>query len=143
MNDPLNLNVNLEDVSTAFPRLASGKYPFAVESVEVAESSSTPGNHNLLVIFSLLEPQESHTGDILNPGYQVRKYYPLQQSKNPDAPDFRRDIKLLLEACGIEGNLTNDVIPELFGKEVEVTVKLTNNEQYGDQNEVRGVRSLG
>lgn len=138
MTDPLNLNVDLDDVSTAYPRLPSGSYPFAIEKAEVA-AAKKEGNYNLLIIFSLQEAAEGHTGDVINTGYQVRRYYPLQQADNPDAPDFRRDIKLLLEACGIEGSLTNDTIPELFGKEVVCKIRLSSSKEYGDQNDVRGV----
>ncbi len=149
MEEPLQLDIPTQEVDTAMPRLIDGDYPCRVDKQEIVPSKQGEGKHNLLVIFKTTVPAESQKGDSVNAGYPVRKYYPLQQSENPDAPDFRRDLCLLLDAAyNVEDpanrpNITNDTLAGLMGKEVLVKVKLVDDEEYGWSNEVRGVNAIG
>lgn len=142
---PLDLNTDLSGVSTDMPRLADGDYPCGIKSTEIAENKAGTG-HNMCVIFKTTEEGFDQNGEPLNAGMEVRKYYPLQQSENPNAPDFRRDICVLIDAAlGTDQNtrpaLTEELIASLVGEEVTVGVKLRESEEYGLQNEVKYVRA--
>lgn len=148
MNEPLNLNIGLGDVDTSMPRLASGKHLMGIKKAEVGPNKAGTG-HNLLVSFATKEPAESTAGDVLNPGFQVRKYYPLQQSDKENAPDFRRDIAVLIDAAynvddaNNRPTLSQETIAGLVGREVVVTVKVTQSDEYGEQNEVGMISAVG
>lgn len=143
----LPTNIDLNDVDTSRPVLIDGKYPCTIKEVSVKPNKAQTG-HNLVVIFSLLEAGDSTAGTTIGAGYQLRRYMPLQQSENPDAPDFKVDIARLLDAAFQTTQedrppLSDETIAALHGREVLVSVKVTESEEYGTGNDVRGVLSLG
>lgn len=137
----LNLNVQLGGVDTSLPKLASGNYPLRLAGVEQVESKKAAGNYNLKATFETTQPGESTKGDIINPGFKVFKYYPLQQSETEGAPDFRRDLCVLVDAClgtdkSNRPDLTGELLTSLIGREVLATVKVENDPQYGETNSI-------
>ena len=135
-------NIDLTNVDTEMPVLCDGTYNFEIKEFEVAENKKKTG-HNLCVKFALMTPGDSvkarergESNDI-SPGFQVRKYYPLQQSDNENAPDFRRDLAVLQEAAlGAKGELNNETLEQLRGKQVAIKVKVTDSDVYGLGNDV-------
>ena len=140
--DKMLNNIDLSNVDTEMPVLCDGTYNFEIKEFEVAENKKKTG-HNLCVKFALTTPGDSvkarergESNDI-SPGFQVRKYYPLQQSDNENAPDFRRDLAVLQEAAlGAKGELNNETLEQLRGKQVAIKVKVTDSDVYGLGNDV-------
>lgn len=147
MNDPLDLNIDLDGVKTGMPRLQAGDYLCAVKTAEILANKAGTG-HNLLVVFKTLEEAVSQDGDSLGAGMEVRKYYPLQQSANENAPDFRRDLAVLYDAAfKIEDEndrppINKETIASLVQEEVLVKVSFEHDDQYGAQNTVRRVLAV-
>jgi hypothetical protein len=147
MNDPLSFEINMTEVNTDMPRLPKGEYLFGIKEATVAPNKEQTG-HNLMVIFELRQPATSHTGDPINAGYPVRKYYPLQQSQKENAPDFRRDIAILLDAAyGVKNpadrpKLNTETIAGLAQRNVVLVLNLKDDENYGLQNEIRSVKPV-
>lgn len=136
-----NLDIDVANVDTSRPCLPKGLYPFEIKDVQILPSKAKPGNRNLRVDFSLSDPAEALSGVMINPGYVVSKYYPLQQSDNPKAPDFKVDIAKLLEAAlGEKQPLSAQAARELIGRKVILSLKVTNSEEYGASNEVSAVK---
>lgn len=148
MNNPLDLNIDVKDVSTAMPRLAENEYICSIKSATVEENKAKTGN-NLVVVFATTEEAEDQNGEPLGAGIQVRKYYPLQQSSNERAPDFRRDLTILVDAAfNIDEahnrpTITNETLAQLVGEEVSVRVRLRESDQYGLQNEIARISAIG
>lgn len=144
MSGPLNLNIDVASVDTSMPRLAPGPVAAVIDKAEVLENKQQTG-HNLLVIFKTTEPVESTQGGVINPGYQLRKYYPLQQSANENAPDFKRDLAVLYKAAFGDNPpaLTEESILQLIGQQVELVTKVTTDPEYGEQNEIRSIKRIG
>lgn len=149
-NTPLDLNINLSEVDTSMPRLALGDYILRVKEAKVAESSNTPGNNNLVVVFETTEEATGLNGETISPGFQLTNWYPLQQSEKENAPDYRKNIAILLDAVFKVKDpedrpaLTNDLLPQFIGEEVVAKVKLRGSEddQYGIQNQIGRLTAL-
>lgn len=145
--EALNLNIDLKDTDTSMPVLAAGNYLCSIKEASPVPNKAETG-HNLLVIFSTQEENETNTGGVANAGYQFRKYYPLQASENPSY-DFKRDLAKLYDAAfnpesdADRPEITLETIASLVECDVIVGVKITDNEQYGPQNEVRSVKAVG
>ena len=99
--------------------------------------------HNMLVKFKLAQDGQSTDGAPIKSGYPLRKYYPLQQSENENAPDFRRDIAILFDAAFKVGedksqrpDVNMETIASLSGREVIASVKVEDDETYGQTNAV-------
>jgi len=144
----LNLNVQLADVDTSMPRLASGDQAIRIDSLEVVESKKTPGNFNLMTIFSTTEPAASTRGDVINPGYKLRRYYPLQQSETEGAPDFKRDLAVLIDAAmgtnqSDRPELNDETARLLIGRVVSARIKVSEDEVYGESNDIGMLKYIG
>lgn len=137
--DPLNLD--LSGVDTTPDRL-NNKAKVIAQIIEVAveESKKVPGNHNLKVVFATVNEEPSHKGGLLKPGYQLRTYLPLQQSSNPDAPDFKVGLARLLDAVFNSSDarpaLNGETMLAMKDRLVQVTVKLEDTEDFGLSNSV-------
>jgi hypothetical protein len=137
--DPLNLD--LSGVDTTPDRL-NNKAKVIVQITEAAieESKKTPGNHNLKVVFATVNDEASQRGGTLKAGYQLRTYMPLQQSQNPDAPDFKVGLARLLDAVfntpEARPNLNGETLLAMKDRLVQVTVKLEESEDFGLSNSV-------
>lgn len=151
ITDPLDFSIDTEDVSTKMPLLPKSEYLLSVKEAQAVQGKDfnpAEPKYNLMVIFTLAEPATSTTGDTVNPGYQLRRYYPLQQSPKEGAPDFRRDIVALIDAAfkikepSDRPKITPDTFHRMIGQQVIGVVKITESEQYGEQNELSSVKAL-
>jgi hypothetical protein len=147
MQDPLSFEIDMTETSTDMPRFPKGEYLFAIKEAKIEPNKAQTG-HNLLVIFASREATKSHTGDPISPGYTVRKYYPLQQSDNENAPDFKRDIAILLDAAfGVKNpadrpKLNTETISALVQRPVVLALSLKDSDDFGLQNEIRSVKPV-
>ena len=143
----MNLNLNLKEVDTSIPVLAEGEYNMIISEVECKPSKTDETKRNLVVTFRTIQENPGHKPEtVCGPHYPVRKYYPLQQSENPAAPDFRRDLALLFDAAfqitdpddrpKIESEGQFEVVKQ---KEVRVRVSVRDDADYGISNEVKKV----
>jgi hypothetical protein len=144
MQDPLaNLNIDTNDVDTSMPCILDKKVGATITEATIEQNKRGNG-FNLVVKFSTSTVAEGSAGPI-NPGYPLRKYYPLQQSENPKAPDFRRDIALLIDAVfqpespASRPPLNTETVNDMIGKEVILKLKIEESDEYGAQNSVTGV----
>ena len=111
--------------------------------MEVLGSKNKPGNHNLRVKFVLEEgTNATHNDEKVSAGYPLQRYYPLQQSDNENAPDYRRDLKALVAAALNIGK--DEHVPSLkecvvegllIDKPVKLKVKLVDDEEFGLTND--------
>lgn len=139
----LDLNVDIRDVETTMPRLQTGQYRFKIGELEVNENKAKTGR-NLTVQFILDENALTTKGKPANPGLLVFRHYPLQQSTNPKAPDFRRDLVALIDAAL---NITDpnqrptlsEGINSLQGRTVIGHVIVEDDPKYGETNSINKV----
>lgn len=152
--DPLAMNLDLTKVDTSYTALITGVYPVVIDNAEVVESKATPGNYNLQLTLKTLEPATSTKGQAANktddvkPGYTVKNWIPLQQSPNPDAPDFKEGLATLLDAAF---NITDPsdrppfnakTIQGLKGQKCLVKLAYVDDETYGPSNNVKRLLPL-
>lgn len=155
MSNPLpNLNVNIGDVDTSRPFIVDRtQVPATIDNMDVVDSKSSDGK-NLVVYFKTSEPAPStKEGQVINAGYTLRKYYPLQASpKQIEAgreDGWREDIASLVDcALGTDNDsrpseLTQELLQELFAKKVLLTVRLEESDQYGMSNSISRVSAIG
>lgn len=160
---PLDLDFDTTDVDTSRPLLPKGKYRFRVKELTALPNKAGTGK-NLLSVFELVYSDRSTKGDPVHAGYQVRKYYPLQpnpkkveakatgdeDAQSYDEKGWLKDITILTDAClGIKDpadrpRLNKDTIAMCVGKEVEVSLSIESDSQYGEQNTVnaRSIESV-
>lgn len=145
--DPLSFDIEMTEVDTSMPRLPKGEYLFGIKSGEIKENKEQTG-HNLLVIFELRNAATGLNGEPISAGYQIRRYYPLQQSQKENAPDFRRDIAVLLDAAykvkdaKDRPKLNNETIAGLAQRNVVLSIKVKDDPAYGLVNEIGSVKSV-
>lgn len=145
--NPLDLNIELAGIDTSMPRLKPGNYLASIKEVKIEQNKAGTGQ-NMLVVFSTMEEAPSLTDDIIPAGWTLSKYYPLQQSENEKAPDFRRDICRLIDAAfnitddSERPALTGQTLAQLVGQEVALKVRTRESEEYGIQNEISGVTAI-
>ena len=144
----LDANIELAGVDTSMPVLETNEnLPVVIKDVDVASNKDKTGR-NLVVKFATLNEERSTKGDPVNAGYPLTKYFPLQQSKNDKAPDFRRDICKLIDACfgttqEDRPSLNSETIEALKGKELLVSVKIREaTDEFDAQNEIRSFKPL-
>jgi hypothetical protein len=147
MSGPLDLNIDLNETDTAMPVLLPGLYDASVKSAEVSENNAKTG-WNLVMQFELNEPATSvaaeERGDEndISPGFVLFKYYPMQQSDNEKAPDFKRDLAALQDAClGTERGHRGELrYTEFVGKPVTISTKIgKETNDYPASTEVKRV----
>jgi hypothetical protein len=136
--DPLGLGLDLGNVDTSRPVLPEQLHVLEIGSVEVKPNKAENGR-NLVVVFKTVNESPDASGQqMIQPGYQITKYYPLQQSANEKAPDYKRDLAKLQDA--VEGTTMGS--RPLFqpfnyvGKLVIAKLKIRKDEEYGDSNEI-------
>jgi len=99
--DPLGLGLDLSTVDVSRPCLPEMVHVLAVDKVEVKDNKAGTGR-NLVVVFKTVNDSPDVTGArVISAGYPITKYYPLQQSDNEKAPDFKADLARLQDA--VEG----------------------------------------
>jgi hypothetical protein len=139
--DPLGLNINLKEVDTSRPVLVEGKFLFSVKECSVVPKKDDPSKRNLMVVFALDQEADSVQGDKINPGFQVRRYLPLQQSDNPNAQDFTKDLVRFLDAAfdidDPQDRPTAFPDPaEFVGRQLGLAIRIQEDDT-GKQNDVR------
>lgn len=156
MSNPLSFNFDLSTVDLSRQLLSGGSYLMRIAESKVEESKKVPGNYNYVVTFETVTGAVSHknqqagddTEDI-GAGYKITKYYPLQQSDNPKAPDFKQDItRLWLAVYNVKSPADApafDTEADIVGKELSVTVRVAKaapDSQYGDSNEIQKIQAI-
>ena len=137
--DALGLGLDLNTVDTARPVLPEQIHALAIDKVDIQDSKSKAGNRNLVVTFKSVNDSPDVTGArIISAGYPITKYYPLQQSDNPKAPDFQADLARLQDA--VEGSKQGERGPfnpyNYVGKIVLAKLKVRKDDEFGDSNEI-------
>lgn len=156
----MKININLPEVDTSRPVAEPGDYNCIIKVAKVEESAATREDEslsederkfNLRVQFTLLEDAPSHkpSGQPMKAGMGFSKWYPLQQSDNPHAPPFERDLTVLFDAAhSIEDPADRPIITEdnylevftsLLGRSVIVRVTAEEDPTYGWGNSVSRV----
>lgn len=137
-SDPLGLGMDLSNVDVSRPVLPETEVVLVTDKVEVTDNKAKTGR-NLVVVFKTVNDSPDVTGEkIISAGFPITKYYPLQQSDNPKAPDFRADLTRLQDA--VEG--TSQGNRPLFhphnyvGKMVAARLKIRMDEEFGNSNEI-------
>jgi hypothetical protein len=130
----LNIKIDLSGVSTKSKHINVGDYLATIDKLEVMPNKAQTGS-NLLVMFKVVGPTTSldaaangETNDMPN-GAVLRKYYPLQQSENAKAPDFRVDLCRLIDAAystndDTRPDLSDETLNGLLGRSVMLTTRL-------------------
>jgi hypothetical protein len=148
-HDALGLNLDLNNVDTSSPVLEANSYIAEIAEVKVVENKAKTGN-NLVITFKTCSSATSVSGraegkqDDVKPGWTLRQFMPLQQSENPDAPDFRKQLATLQDA--VEGTSKESRTPfnpySYIGKQVMLRVTVKDDEQYGLTNEIRKISAV-
>lgn len=129
------------------PVLQSGEVSAIIKEAKVEPNKDKTGR-NLVVKFGTTSEGVSTTGEPVNPGFPLTRYYALQQSPNPKAPDFKRDICKLIDACydcdiDTRPPLNGDTVAGLVGKEVLLKVSVRDaSGEYDESNDIRDVKPL-
>jgi len=127
MEDPLSLNIPLQNFDSSRPLLPEGDYEFQIAEATVAPNKDKTGR-NLELKFSLTSPATATNGATINPNYPVFNIYPLQAKEGGKDPDFfRRNLCDLLDAVlgttiSDRPALTMDVVNSFVGRKVLVHV---------------------
>lgn len=142
--DPLGLGIDLSGVDTSRPCLPEGARVLAIGEVKL-EPNKKQNGRNLVVTFETMEDSPDVTGEkLISAGFKITKYYPMQQSDNPKAPDYRADLARLQDA--VEGTKQGERPPfnpfNYTGKAVLAKIKITSSEEYGNQNEISKLEVL-
>mgnify|MGYP000281788675 CR=1 FL=1 len=151
MSEPLNneYEISLADVKLTPPVFAAGAYAFEVVKQEVTDNKAGTGKNFVVTFASLasatskdkVQAGESDANDI-PAGRQLTKYYPLQQSDNPKAPDFRADLTRLMMAlhnCSQADCPPFRTSNDLTGKKLVLQLRVAPANEatgYGESNEV-------
>jgi len=135
-DDPLGFGFDSNEVETARPLVAPGKYPGKVKEFSIEPNSKQTGR-NLVVRFEFTQDvpsckivdgkvgPKSITND-LKAGFTVTKWYPMQQSDNEKAPDYKEDLVRLQDAAlhTKKGSRPRYNPSEFVGKDVLIGVSI-------------------
>jgi len=144
--DPLGLGLDLSQVDTSRPVLPEALYVLNIKDVKVQPSKKDADKKNLVVTFETTAEAMDVTGTKqINAGYIVTKYYPLQQSDNDKAPDFKRDLAFLQDA--VEGTKQGERPPfnpfNYVGQRVMAKLKVRADDgEFGAQNDIAKLETL-
>lgn len=148
--DPLGLNIDLRSVDTSRPVLKAGEYIFEIDEMSVVAKKDDETKRNLMAVLKLVTEGAQGVDDKpINPGYQLRKYMPLQQSDKDNAPDFKRDITLFTcHAFGIDADQKNahnrpSSIPplnEFHGRRLKLILTVKDDDT-GKTNEIKAIKA--
>lgn len=126
--DIVDIN-NLPKPKNSFDPIPAGWYAATITKAELKETKAKTGSY-LAIRY-----------DILGPSHQGRVVFGNLNIKNPNLEAERigrESLESLFLAIGKRVNHTE----ELIGENVEIKVKITTSEQYGDQNDVAGFKSI-
>lgn len=136
--DPLGLGMNLSEVDTSRPCLAEGVHMLSIATVTVADNKALTGK-NLVVEFQTVNDSPDVSGEkIIGAGWKITKYYPMQQSDNPKAPDFRADLARLQDAVEKTSQGNRPVFSPFnyIGQMVVARLKVKQDDVFGMTNEI-------
>lgn len=144
VEDPLGLGGDLNEVDTSMPTLVEGLYELVVDKVEPKPNKAGDGR-NLVVTFKTTAPatsvqaQEKGEEDDIKAGFPITCWWPLQQSDNPDAPDFKeRHAQFQDAVLGTEKGNRPPYNPFAYvGARIIARLKVTKDDEYGLGNDVR------
>lgn len=148
MSLPFDIVVDLAGLDTSVPHFQSGKYPFRVKSAEVVYKKDDETKKNLKVQFTNLQEEQAYEGGTMRPGMVVSKFFPLQQSDDPKAPNYLVDIARFIDAAFKTGQddrppLSAETIAQLPGKDLELAVRTDKNKDTDEiQTSVVGFKPL-
>ena len=145
-----NLDIDLTGVETGMPVVEAGHYIVEVDSVEVKDNKAQTGK-NLVVICKTCAPTTSVQGrtegkeEDIKAGYPLRMYLPLQQSDNPDAPDYRKRIAEFQDA--VEGTDVKTRNPQFNpfaykGQRFVMALKVENDPEFGLNNNIKQLSKI-
>lgn len=137
------LSFNFDEVDITVPCLDKGPKALQITEAKIQSNKDNTG-HNLFVEFKTLDEYPTVQGGSLPAGQTLRRWYALQQSENPKAPDFRRDLVLLCKAAlgdSVSG-FSTAIVPQLINTKVIGTTRVVEDTQYGQQAEVRGIKAM-
>jgi len=140
-NEILDLELDLTDVDTSFPTLQENTVLVRVINAEIVptkKDNEDGSKKNLMMTYATVTENPSTSGDVIAPGYPLKEWYPLQQSDNPNAPDYKVGLAKLLEALfGERPQFNQATIDMMGGKEALALVKVRETEEFGKQNDVK------
>lgn len=92
MTDPLNLDIELQDVDSDLPLLPEGEYDFQVVSSTVEPNKDRSGR-NWVLKFGLAAPATAVDGRQIKPNFPVFQQCALQAKEDSTDPDaFKRNL---------------------------------------------------
>ncbi len=112
--------------------------------MEVKRNKRNDGD-NLLIVFETVNESPDSTGEkVIGPGFPIMKYYGLQQSENPKAPDFKADLARLQDAVEgtTQGNRPAFNPYNYTGTIVLVRLKISQSDEYGDSNDITKIEAM-
>lgn len=135
--EPLDIDVDLSNVDTSMPLLPVALYDLVIDDLKKEDNKDKTG-HNLTVTFKTTSPIESVQGKPINPGFTLKKWFPLQPSKKENTTwDYRTGLAQLIDAAygttmGDRPKITDD----LKGKVVRARVNIEKNKEGLDANAI-------
>ena len=149
-SDPMNFAIALGGrVDTTPPCPAAGSYVATLSNVDCKPNSKGTGN-NLILQFQLDNPGPalpSASGEpkTFSAGFRLTEWLPLQQSDNPNAPDFRVKICKIYDAiAGTDDDTRPSNVPfgSLLQKKLILVIEPQHDEQYGMQPRIKKFQYL-
>lgn len=111
--------------------LPAGWYHATITGAEVKSTKSGSGRY-IAVRYDITGP--SHEGRVIFGNLNI-------ENDNPKAEEIgRQQLRSIMEAAGL-AKLTDS--EQLIGSTIKIKLKVKNDQQYGDKNEVAGFASLG
>jgi len=129
--DPLNLDIDINDVDTSSPSLAPGEIPMRIVKVEVKPSAKNPSDNYFVVQLQTIDTATSTKGTAINPGFNAFYRMALQQNQSDNAPDFKIALAKFSDAVFGERRQPRE-FPESVGKTVLAVIKPTKDTTYGE-----------
>lgn len=129
--DPLNLDIDINDVDTSSPSLAPGEVPMRIVKVEVKPSTKNPSDNYFVVQLQTTDIATSTKGTPINPGFNAFYRMALQQNQSENAPDFKIALAKFSDAVFGERRQPRE-FPESVGKTVLAVIKPTKDTTYGE-----------
>lgn len=131
--EPIDPNFDFGNVDTDPPRLPNGTYSVQIVEAKVIPNKDQTGR-NLFLLMKTVDENTDQRGNSMPPGYQLRRYLPLQAKEDAADPDrWQRELAKVGKA--VLGT-TSWNPSQLVGQTAVIRVKLTNDQAYGLSNDV-------
>lgn len=129
--DPLNLDIDINDVDTSSPSIAPGEVPMRIVKVEVKPSTKNPADKYFVVQLQTTDVTVSTKGTPINPGFNAFYRMALQQNQSENAPDFKVALAKFSDAVFGERRQPRE-FSESVGKTVLAVIKPSKDTTYGE-----------